>query len=278
MAQSMKDIQDKIYATRNMGKIASAMQMVASAKLVKAEQKVSRFRSYMETLEEMIADIHPPSHPIFETRESGVTGYLAITSDRGLAGGYNANILKQLQVRLGENPSSRIYLVGHRGFDYASQHGYAVENEDKYVPDNCVYNDMRFVIDKIFEDFNAGSIGRLIVIYTDYHSKILQVVEEKQVLPLPPPEKNDKMEAGYLFEPSEESILDNLVPQYIEGMIYGALMVSKLSEQAARMNTMQHASDNAGDIIHELQLTYNRARQSHITEEINEIVGGAAAI
>ncbi|MCL1948652.1 MAG: ATP synthase F1 subunit gamma [Turicibacter sp.] len=277
MAQSMKEIKDKISATTNMSKITGAMHMVATAKLIKFEQKTSSFWDYLQNIEEMMGKVTVKSHPFFQHSNGSKPGYLVLTSARGLAGGYNNNILKLLQNRVDAGPC-RLYMLGSKGFEYAKTHGLSVENKDIFIPDDVMYNDIRPVIDQMLADFAQGLIDKVVVIYTNYVSKILQVPEEKQILPIEPFEDKGKKTINYLMEPSDETVLEVLIPLYLEGVIYGTVMTSKLSEQAARMSTMQNATDNAGGIIHDLQLLYNRARQAAITEEINEIVGGASAI
>ena len=278
MAHSMRDIKDKISSTHNMSKITSAMQMVAGAKLTKSETQQKNFQNYINTIEEVMGKISVENHPFFKVGSTGTVGYLVMTSDRGLAGGYNINILKLLESKISQSPY-RLYMIGEKGFQYAKAHDLPIENEEIFVPEHLVYNDIKPVIDLMLSDYAEGKIQQIVVIYTNYVSKIVQVPEEKQILPLQPLKKSKEGSSiSYLMEPSDESVLDILIPQYLEGIIYGAIMTSKLSEQAARMSTMQNATDNALAIIGDLQLTYNRARQAAITEEINEIVGGASAI
>lgn len=272
---SLRDIQNKISATSGMSKITSAMHMVATAKLTKFEQKNKGFQEYLQTLEAMMSKLAVKNHPFFQTSDAPNIGYLVVTSDRGLAGGYNNNILKLLESKLQTAPY-HLYMLGSKGFDYAKSHGLTVENPDIFVPDDVVYQDIRPVIEQLLEDYQNGKIQKIVVIYTKYVSKILQVPTEKQILPIEPL-AHDKS-VTYEMEPTEEAVLNTLLPQYLEGILYGAVLTAKLSEGASRMNSMQNATDNAGDIIRDLQLIYNRARQAHITEEINEIIGGASAI
>jgi len=273
MMESLREIKDRISATGSMSKITSAMQMVASAKLTKFEQKNKDFQEYLKTLEAMMSKLTVKRHPFFQPVNNPHIGYLVITSDRGLAGGYNNNVLKLLANK--ERPYN-LYMLGSKGFEYAKSHGLTVENPDIFVPDDVIYHDIHTVIDQMLDDFRTGKISKIVAIYTRYVSKILQVPTEKQILPIEPTNQDKSM--PYEMEPSEEDVLYTLLPQYLEGVLYGAVLTSKLSEGASRMNSMQNATDNAVDIIRDLQLIYNRARQAHITEEINEIIGGASAI
>ena len=284
MAQSMRDIKNKINSTQNTSQITKAMQMVSAAKLTKSEAKTKNYHHYMETLEDMVRNISSSSsmshHPFFKSKsEANCTGYLVITSDRGLAGGYNSNVLKLLQQQIDSKPSdqSKLYMIGSKGFDYAKRSNLVVENEFVFVPDDIVYQDIKPVVDKVIGDYMAGVISEVVVVYNHYVSKIAQEPMTKQILPLES-KKAEKSKAQYSFEPKEEDVINAILPKYLEGTIYGVAITAKLSEHASRMNAMQNATDNAVEIIKNLQLVYNRARQAAITQEITEIVGGASAL
>ena len=284
MAQSMRDIKDKINSTQNTSQITKAMQMVSAAKLTKSEAKTKNYHHYMETLEDMVRNISSSSsmshHPFFKSKsEANCTGYLVITSDRGLAGGYNSNVLKLLQQQIDSKPSdqSKLYMIGSKGFDYAKRSNLVVENEFVFVQDDIVYQDIKPVVDKVIGDYMAGVISEVVVVYNHYVSKIAQEPMTKQILPLES-KKAEKSKAQYSFEPKEEDVINAILPKYLEGTIYGVAITAKLSEHASRMNAMQNATDNAVEIIKNLQLVYNRARQAAITQEITEIVGGASAL
>ena len=268
MAQSMRDIKDKITSTQSTSQITKAMQMVSAAKLTKSEAKTKNYHHYMQTLEDMVRNISSTSsmghHPFFKSkRESKCTGYLVITSDRGLAGGYNGNVLKLLQHEVNSQTKDqyKIYMIGSKGFDYAKRADLTIENEFVFVPD----------------DYMDGALSEVVIIYNNYISKIAQEPTTKQILPLVP-KKAEKATAQYSFEPKEEDVINAILPKYLEGTIYGVAITAKLSEHASRMNAMQNATDNALEIIQDLQLVYNRARQAAITQEITEIVGGASAL
>ncbi|MGL4336392.1 MAG: ATP synthase F1 subunit gamma [Turicibacter sp.] len=284
MAQSMRDIKDKITSTQNTSKITKAMQMVSAAKLTKSEAKTKSYKHYMVTLEDMVRNISGSSsmshHPFFKTkREKRCTGFLILTSDRGLAGGYNANVLKLLKQQISGLAADeyKLYFIGSKGFDYAKREHLTVENQFVFVPDDIVYQDIQPVVEHVINDYMEGNLSEVVVIYNNYVSKIAQEPEAKKILPL---EKStgEKSKAMYSFEPKEEDVINAILPKYIEGTIYGVAITAKLSENAARMNAMQNATDNAQDIIKELQLVYNRARQAAITQEITEIIGGASAL
>ena len=284
MAQSMRDIKDKITSTQSTSQITKAMQMVSAAKLTKSEAKTKNYHHYMETLEEMVRNISSSSsmshHPFFKAKsEKKCVGYLVITSDRGLAGGYNGYVLKLMQTEIDAlaKDEYKIYMIGSKGFDYAKRANLTVENEFVFVPDDIVYQDIKPVVDRVIGDYMDGNLSEVVVIYNNYLSKISQEPTTKQILPLEP-KKAEKATAQYSFEPKEEDVINAILPKYLEGTIYGLAITAKLSEHASRMNAMQNATDNAQEIIKDLQLVYNRARQASITQEITEIVGGAAAL
>ncbi len=284
MALSMRDIKVKITSTRNTSQITKAMQMVSAAKVTKSEAKTKNYQHYMSTLEEMVRNISSSSsmshHPYFKPKsEKKCVGFLVITSDRGLAGGYNANASKLLKHHIDQLAAdeSRVYMIGSKGFDFAKRQGIKVENEYTFVPDDIVYQDVEPVVNQVLTDYNNGDLSEVVVIYNFFESKISQVPEAKQILPLQSTQA-EKSKTMYSFEPKEEDVINAILPKYIEGTIYGVAINAKLSEHASRMNAMQTATDNALEVVKDLELVYNRARQAAITQEITEIVGGAAAL
>ena len=284
MAQSMRDIKDNITSTQSTSQITKAMQMVSAAKLTKSEAKTKNYHHYMETLEDIVRNISSTStmshHPFFKPKcEKKCTGYLIITSDRGLAGGYNGNVLKLMQQEINSHANNeyKLYMIGSKGFDYAKRSDLKIENQFVFVPDDIVYQDIKPVVDKVIGDYMDGVLSEVVIIYNNYLSKISQEPAKKQILPLAPKD-TEKTRAQYSFEPNEEEVINAILPKYLEGTIYGIAITAKLSEHASRMNAMQNATDNALEIITDLQLVYNRARQAAITQEITEIVGGASAL
>lgn len=280
----MRDIKLKITSTQNTSQITKAMQMVSAAKVTKSEAKTKNYQHYMNTLEEMVRNISSSSsmsnHPYFKPKsDKPRVGYLVITSDRGLAGGYNANALKLLKHHTDSlTPDDyRVYMIGSKGFDFVKRQDIKVENEYVFVPDDIVYQDVEPVVNQVLNDYNSGILSKVVVIYNVFESKISQVPTAKQILPLEPVQA-EKSKAMYSFEPKEEDVINAILPKYIEGTIYGIAINAKLSEHASRMNAMQTATDNAIEVVKNLELVYNRARQAAITQEITEIVGGAAAL
>ncbi|MCL1991033.1 MAG: ATP synthase F1 subunit gamma [Defluviitaleaceae bacterium] len=284
MSQSMNEIKSKMVSTQNMSKITKAMQMVSAAKLTKAENKVRQHDSYVKTLEttlkHVMATLPVEDHVLFNpSGHNPCTAYLVNTSDRGLAGGYNNNTLKLLQQQLNQATAYKIYMIGSKGFDYGKNRlKTTMENQYMFVPDEMIYTDIAPLVNQIITDYLNGEVDQVVMIYNNYVSKMVQEPEMEQILPLQPMTTDHKFNPDYYFSPNQEEILQQLLVKYLSGSIYHNVLKAKLSEHASRMNAMKSATDNAMEIIKESALIYNRARQAAITQEINEIVGGAAAL
>ncbi len=261
------------------------MQMVSSSKLRRAEQNAKAYVPYMEKIQDVVGAIaagtKDSGHPMLMSRPVKKTAYLVIGSDRGLAGAYNSSILRQLQRVINERHKSKdeyvIFAIGRVVRDYFVKRDHNVIGSVVALPDQPTFADIKEVARNAVGMFIDGAYDELYMYYNHFESAISQVVTEKKVLPLTdiaPSSTN----AAYEFEPSGEAILEVLLPQYAESLIFGALLDGKASEHASRMTAMRSATDNASDLIADLSLQYNRARQAAITQEITEIVGGAAAL
>ncbi|HLR09249.1 MAG TPA: ATP synthase F1 subunit gamma [Bacillota bacterium] len=282
---SLRDIKKRIESTEKTKKITKAMEMVSAAKMSRAEQNVRNFLPYSEKIQEVVTSIaqHSPDadHPMLQAREVHRTGYIVVTSDRGLAGAYNSNVLKKLlQIIRTKHKSADEYMiivVGRVGYDFCRKMDMPVVKSIIGLDDQPSFADIKDLASETVEMFSNEDIDELTIIYNHYVSAISQKVTEKQLLPIT---DLDKAEGGssYEYEPNEEDILQVLLPQYAESLIYGALLDGKASEHAARMTAMRSATDNADELIDELTLSYNRARQAAITQEITEIIGGVAAL
>ncbi|GEP84959.1 F0F1 ATP synthase subunit gamma [Staphylococcus piscifermentans] len=284
---SLKDIDSRIKSTKKMNQITKAMNMVASSKLNKAQRNTNQFKPYMDKLQNAITAVAgqtTSNHPMLVERPVKKRGYLVISSDRGLAGAYNANILRKvlqdIQER-GENPGDyKLLVLGKVGIDFFKNRSIEVEYALPDVPDQPSFKSIEPVTKKAIDLYENGDIDELNI----YYNKFVNVLESKptakRVLPL---SKEDASSghgqmSSYEFEPDKESILNIILPQYVEGLIYGTILNAKASEHAMRMTAMKNASDNASDLIDDLSLQYNRARQAAITQQITEIVGGATAL
>jgi F-type H+-transporting ATPase subunit gamma len=283
---SLRDIKNRINSTKKMSQITKAMQMVSAAKMSRAEQNAKSFVPYMEKIQEVTNSVAAGSkgvdHPMLKSRPVKKTGYIVITSDRGLAGSYNSNVLRTvhqtIQERHKSNDEYAIIALGRVGRDFFVKRGMTVILDIIGLPDQPSFVDIKDFTNKSVSMFDDGTFDELYLYYSHYVNAIKYDVTEKKLLPLTDLATSNGPTTSYEYEPSAEEILDVLLPQYAESLIYGALLDSKASEHAARMTAMKSATDNANDIISNLSLSYNRARQAAITQEITEIVGGAAAL
>ncbi|MDN5708740.1 MAG: F0F1 ATP synthase subunit gamma [Planococcus sp. (in: firmicutes)] len=282
---SLRDIKTRITSTKKTSQITKAMQMVSASKLNKAETSAKAFVPYMEKIQDVVASIaagsSDVSNPMMMARPVKKTAYLVITSDRGLVGGYNSNILRTVMAKINERHTSSdefvILSVGRKGRDFFAKKGYNIIESSVGLPDHPAFADIKEITRKAVGMFADGTYDEVYMYYNHYVSAISQEVTEKKVLPLTDIQPTGST-ASYEFDPSAEAILEVLLPQYAESLIFGALLDGKASEHAASMTAMKSATDNASELIGDLTLVYNRARQAAITQEITEIVGGAAAL
>lgn len=282
---SLRDIKTRITSTKKTSQITRAMQMVSASKLNRAELNAKSFVPYMAKIQEVVTAIatgtQDSGHPMLTSRPVAKTAYLVITSDRGLAGAYNSNVLRAVSNAIRERHTSNdefvIFAVGRVGRDFFTKRGLTVIESMVALPDQPSFADIKEIARKAVGMFTEGTYDELYMYYNHFVSAIQQDVTEKKVLPLTDIAPSSST-ASYEFEPSADAILEVLLPQYAESLIYGALLDGKASEHAARMTAMKSATDNASELIGALTLQFNRARQAAITQEITEIVGGVAAL
>ncbi|WP_430790209.1 ATP synthase F1 subunit gamma [Virgibacillus flavescens] len=283
---SLRDIKSKIDSTKKTKKITKAMQMVSASKLNRAEQNAKSFVPYSEKIYEVVSNIaqnnSSANHPMLESRDVKKTGYLVITSDRGLAGGYNSSVLRSLSQTIAANHQSKdeytIIVVGRVGYEFCKKRNMPVAKHIIGIADQPDFAEIKELAYETVQMYINEDIDELHIFYNHFVSVISQQVTAKKALPLTTVESGSSSVSQYEYEPDQEKILEVLLPQYAESLIYGALLDGKASEHAARMTAMRSASDNADDIVADLSLSYNRARQAAITQEITEIIGGAAAL
>ncbi|MFZ3578580.1 ATP synthase F1 subunit gamma [Virgibacillus sp. DJP39] len=282
---SLRDIKSKIDSTKKTKKITKAMQMVSASKLNRAEQNAKSFVPYSEKIQEVVSNIaqnnSDVSHPMLESREVKKTGYLVITSDRGLAGGYNSSVLRKLHQTISANHKSTdeytVIVVGRIGYEFCKKRNMPVAKKIIGIADQPDFAEIKELAYETVQMYIGEEIDELHIFYNHFVSVISQEVTAKKALPLTALTGGGSSVSQYEYEPDQEKILEVLLPQYAESLIYGALLDGKASEHAARMTAMRSASDNADDIVDDLSLKYNRARQAAITQEITEIIGGVAA-
>ncbi|WP_342508480.1 ATP synthase F1 subunit gamma [Sporosarcina sp. FSL K6-2383] len=282
---SLRDIENRIKSTKKTSQITKAMQMVSASKLTRAENNALAFVPYMEKIQEVVGSIaagtSDSGHPMLVSRPVKKTGYIVITSDRGLVGGYNANILRTVKNAIEKRHASKdevmIIAIGRKGLEFFQRLDFNIVESLEGISDHPSFNEIKEVANRAVGMFTEGAYDEVYLYYNHFVSAISSEVTEKKLLPL-----TDVISASattsYEFEPSGEKILEVLLPQYAESLIFGALIDGKASEHASSMTAMKTASDNAADLIDSLTLSFNRARQAAITQQITEIVGGVAAL
>lgn len=277
----VRDIRRRIRSVRNMQQITKAMKMVSAAKLRKAQQKLSAARPYANQLQGVLARLaQAPGdtvHPLLVKRPVQKVVYVLITSDRGLCGGYNANLIRKTAGMIAETPQEvKLVAVGRRGRDFFRRGKIEFLAEFVALGDEPSYNQAKEIAQEVVRLYEQGEADEVYILYTEFVSAITQRPAEVKLLPIEKPE--GKQSKQYIFEPSPDEILASLLPKYVETQIFRSILEGKASEQGARMTAMSSATDNAKDMIDRLSLAMNRARQAAITKEISEIVGGAAAL
>lgn len=284
MATNMRDIKREIKSKQNTKQITKAMELVAASRLRRAQEAALAARPYAEKMKEVVASIAAGTkgvkHPMLETRPIKKTGYLIITSDRGLAGGYNANIIRKLSLMIQEKHKSSdeyvLFVIGRKGRDYFRRRNMPIVEEVTGLPDSPSFADIKSIASAAVSNFERGAYDELYLFYNEFVNALTQIPTAKRLLPLEEV-GGTAAASNYEYEPSPEGVLEVLLPKYAETLIYSALLDGKASEFGARMTAMGNATKNATKMINNLTLTYNRARQAAITQEISEIVAGANA-
>ena len=291
MAVSLNDIKTKIASTKNTSQITNAMQMVSAAKLGRSEEAARNFQVYAQKVRKLLTDIlhgngsGGSTNPMLISRPVKKTGYIVITSDRGLVGGYNASILKAvMELKEEYHPDGtgfEIICIGSMGADFFKARGIQPIYELRGLADQPSFDEVRKIISKTIEMYQNELFDELYVCYNHHVNTLTSQMRVEQMLPivdLDPNEADEEYSLTFELETSRDEILEQLLPQYAESMIYGAIIDAKTAENAAGMTAMQTATDNAKKVINDLTIQYNRARQAAITQEITEIVAGASAL
>jgi len=293
---SVQDLKRRVRSVRNTRKITKAMELVASARLRRAQTRIEAMRPYAETMRELIAGVGRASAsvrglPLLEQREEVATvAVVTLTGDRGLAGPFNAQIIRRAfalerQLRA-EGKKVSFIAIGKKGHSTFLFRRYETVGEYVGFTDRPAYADAQAIAHRVGELYTAGEIDRAVLVYNAYVSPLVQTVTEQDLLPISADiletdeeeRREDALRGDFIFEPEPEEILARLLPVYLETQVYRALLESAASEQGARMTAMRNASKNAGELIDSLTLQMNRARQAEITQEILEVVAGAEAL
>ncbi|VTH58450.1 proton-translocating ATPase, F1 sector, gamma-subunit [Streptococcus pneumoniae] len=291
MAVSLNDIKTKIASTKNTSQITNAMQMVSAAKLGRSEEAARNFQVYAQKVRKLLTDIlhgngaGASTNPMLISRSVKKTGYIVITSDRGLVGGYNSSILKAvMELKEEYHPDGKgfeMICIGGMGADFFKARGIQPLYELRGLADQPSFDQVRKIISKAVEMYQNELFDELYVCYNHHVNTLTSQMRVEQMLPivdLDPNEADEEYSLTFELETSREEILEQLLPQFAESMIYGAIIDAKTAENAAGMTAMQTATDNAKKVINDLTIQYNRARQAAITQEITEIVAGASAL
>lgn len=282
-----KEIRTKISSIKNTQKITSAMEMVAASKMRKAQNRMSVGKPYATRIREVIghvANSTPEYHHVyFSDREVKRVGYIVVSSDRGLCGGLNVNVFKATVKAMSnwkkENVSVEVCAIGAKATSFFNNFGGNVVATLRGIGDAPQVQDVIGAVKVMLDKFSNGEIDRLYIVSNLFVNTMTQTPAVLQLLPLPASENKEfKHHWDYIYEPDAQELLDALLSRYIESQVYQAVVENIACEQAARMMAMKNATDNAGDIIDELGLIYNKARQASITQELSEIVSGAAAV
>lgn len=279
----------RIKTVKNTQKITRAMEMIAASRIMKAQRRVNAARPYAEQITTIIkglaASNSAQSHPLLtEFPEATKTALVVITSDRGLAGAYNANILKRADTIIeqveADGNSVDLYLVGNKSHQHFKFIGRPAREQWGGISDSPEFRDASDVGKAVMDAFSDGEYNNVRLVYTDFKSALHQVPTTMTLLPVDPAEfaGSEGLDPEIEFEPDPQEILDLLIPRYVEAKIYAGLLESAASEHAARQRAMKSATDNANDVIDTLSRTMNQARQDQVTTELTEIVGGAAAL
>lgn len=285
---SLRDIRKRIRSTKNTQQITKAMKMVSAAKLRKAQDAILAARPYAHALDQMMNDLaaraESVAHPLLTARPVKKVELLILTSDRGLAGGFNANVTRRALRFIGENAFEQVQVstVGRKGNEFFKRQGTPLRKDFPGLMAKVTYRAADEIAQELAQDFLAGRVDAVYVVYNEFITAISQQVVVAPLLPFgfakPEGQPEGVTPVDFKYEPDQVAVLDRLVPQALSIKVYRALLESVASEHGARMSAMENATSNAADMIGGLTLTYNRTRQAVITKELMEIVSGAEAL
>lgn len=281
---NLKEIRNRISSVSSTMQITSAMKMVSAAKLKKAQDAITAMRPYAEKLTELLQNLSATldgntGGAFAEQREVNKVLIVAVTSNRGLCGAFNSNVIKEVKSRTEfyKGKTVDVFAVGKKGNDVLKKTNKVVENQSA-IFDQLTFENVADVAQVLMDKFVAGEYDKIELVYNHFKNAATQVVKTEQFLPLAPISGGEEISSDYIFEPSKEEIVLTLIPKSLKTQLYKAVRDSFASEHGARMTAMHKATDNATALRNQLKLTYNKARQAAITGEILEIVGGAEAL
>ncbi|WP_294494339.1 F0F1 ATP synthase subunit gamma [uncultured Ruminobacter sp.] len=283
-----KEVRSKIFSVKNTQKITSAMQMVAASKMRKAQERMEHSRPYTSAMLKLIGHIARAhleyKHPYTVERPIKNVGYIIVSTDRGLCGGLNINLFKNVLTQISEYQSkgveSSVALLGSKACNFFSKFGLKTMAHVSGMGDDPKVENLIGAVRLMLQAYNKGEIDRLCIVYNKFVNTMVQTPVIEQIIPLIPNENSSVKDDywDYIYEPDAEQLLNTIFSRYIESVVYQGVVENLASEQAARMVAMKAATDNAERLVDDLQLVYNKARQAGITQELTEIVSGAAAV
>lgn len=281
----MRDIKRKIKSVKNTQKITKAMKMVSAAKMRKAQDSMTAARPYAANIRHVVehigARVNQDVHPFLNKAESvNNIGVIVVTSDRGLCGGFNNNIIKRTAQFLRENSgkSLKFYFIGRKGYDFFRRRNQEILGKYVNFGGKVVYDDAIKIGSQVSQDFIDGKVQEVYIIFNEFKSVALQITNVQKMLPISLDTGIQDGQIDYLYEPSPEVLIKEILPRYLNFGIFSAILESIAGEHGARMAAMDNATRNAGELIRKLEITYNKARQATITKEILDIVNGAEAL
>lgn len=289
---SLKEIRAKVASIKSTQKITRAMQMVAASKMRPAQERMQLGRPYADSMRRVVSHLVKASpdykHPYLVSRAVNRVGYIVVSSDRGLAGGLNINLFKKLMQHVKQQNSqsveTRFAVIGQKGVSFFKTFGGTVIAAETHYGDNPSFEQLSVPVQVMLDAYNRGEIDEIYMVYNEFVNAMTQNPSVQRLVPIAAESLVDETMANrehswdYIYEPTTKELLDGLMGRYVESIVYQGVVENIASEQSARMVAMKAATDNAGNLINELQLVYNKLRQAAITREISEIVGGAAAV
>ena len=293
---TLREIRQRIGGIKNIQKITKAMKMVATAKLRRAQEAILSTRPYAlkmrSLLGHLVSKVDPSMHPLFAPREIRTVALVVVTSDRGLCGAFNTNLLRaavqeyqNISKELGESEGRvQLVTVGKKGTDFFTKRDYQVVDKYPGIFSDLHWGVARTIMDKLTAAYLDQKVDRVVVLYNEFKSVVQQRIVSEQLLPVPPEQVQESDEdkslaqVEYIYEPDGETIINALVPRHLSYQMWRVLLESNAAEQAARRTAMDSATTNASDLLEDLTLSYNKARQASITKELLEIVSGAEAL
>ena len=289
---SLKEIRAKVASIKSTQKITRAMQMVAASKMRRAQERMQLGRPYADSMRRVVSHLVKASpdykHPYLVSRAVNRVGYIVVSSDRGLAGGLNINLFKKLMQHVKQQKSqsveTRFAVIGQKGVSFFKTFGGTVIAAETHYGDNPSFEQLSVPVQVMLDAYNRGEIDEIYMVYNKFVNAMTQNPSVQRLLPIAAESlvdetmENREYSWDYIYEPTTKELRDGLMGRYVESIVYQGVVENIASEQSARMVAMKAATDNAGNLINELQLVYNKLRQAAITREISEIVGGAAAV